>query len=128
MIADIPPARGPKASRLRRRARLLLTRLQLPDNAVPGSLAVSHRRCGKPSCHCAKGDGHPFAILTFMVAGKRRVESIPADWLDAIRPRVQAGRKFKNIAAELLAINAELLVLARQQRPRQARSSAPPPP
>ena len=63
-----------------------------------------------------------------MAAGKKRVETIPADWLDAIRPRVQAGRKFKNIAAELLAINAELLVLARQQRHRPARGSVPPPP
>jgi len=62
-----------------------------------------------------------------MAAGKKRVESIPADWLDTIRPRVQAGRKFKEIAAELLAIHAELLVLARQQR-RQARGSAQPPP
>ena len=126
MKNDIPPARGPEAARLRRRARLLLTRLRLPHDALPGSLAVSYRRCGKPSCHCAKEDGHPFATLTFMAAGKKRVEAIPADWLDAIRPRVQAGRKFKNIGAEWLAINAELLVLARQQRHRPARGSPPP--
>jgi len=63
-----------------------------------------------------------------MAAGKKRVESIPADWLDTVRPRVQAGRKFKNMAAELLTVNAELLVLARQQRRRQANGSAPPPP
>jgi hypothetical protein len=127
-MTSIPPARGSKASRLRRRARLLLARLHLPDNALPGSLVISHRRCGKPSCHCANSDGHPFATLTFMAAGKKRVETIPTEWLDAIRPRVQAGRKFKEAAAELLAINAELLVLARQQRPRQARQSAQPPP
>jgi len=123
MSRDIPPARGPEASRLRRRARLLLTRLDLPDNALPGSLAISRRRCGKPSCHCANGAGHPLGTLTFMAAGKKRVETIPADWLDAIRPRVQAGRKFKTIAAELLAIHAELFVLARQQRRQQARGS-----
>lgn len=63
-----------------------------------------------------------------MAAGKKRVETIPAAWLDIIRPRVQAGRKFKNIAAELLIINAELLVLARQQRRQQTHGSAPPPP
>ena len=63
-----------------------------------------------------------------MAAGKKRVETVPAEWLDAIRPRVQAGRQFKNIAAELLAINAELLVLARQQRRQPVRSPVPPPP
>ena len=128
MNAAIPPARGLQAARLRRRARLLLARLHLPDDALPGSLAVSLRRCGKPSCHCAKGKGHPLGTLTFMAAGKKRVETVPAEWLDAIRPRVQAGRQFKNIAAELLAINAELLVLARQQRRQPARGPVPPPP
>lgn len=61
-----------------------------------------------------------------MVAGKKRVEAIPADWLDMVRPRVAAGHKFKQIAAELLAINAQLLVLARQQRRQRSRRSPPP--
>ena len=127
-MSNIPQAQGPVASRLRRRARLLLGRLHFPDDALPGSLALSHRRCGKPSCHCAKGDGHPFATLTFMAAGKKRVESIPADWIDIIRPRVDAARKFKNIVAELLAINAQLVVLARQQRrPSRPGPLSPPP-
>jgi hypothetical protein len=125
MKRGIPPASGPEASRLRRRARVLLARLHLPADALPGSLAVTDRRCGKPSCHCAKGEGHPLATLTFMASGKKRVETIPAGWLGAIRPRVQAGRKFKQIAAELLTINAELLVLARQQRRQRSPTFAP---
>ena len=124
----IPSPRGSDASRLRRRARLLLARFHLPDDALPGSLALSHRRCGKPSCHCADGGGHPLWTLTFMAGGKKRVETIPADWVAAIRPRVEAGRRFKQAAAELLAINAELLVLARNQRPHPSRRPAPPPP
>ena len=123
----IPSPRGSEASRLRRRVRLLLARFQVPDNALPGSLALSHRRCGKPSCHCADGDGHPLWTLTFMAGGKKRVETIPADWVAAIRPRVEAGRRCKEAAAELLVLHAELLVLARQQRPRPSRRSAPPP-
>ena len=123
----IPSPRGSDASRLRRRVRLLLARFQVPDDALPGSLALSHRRCGKPSCHCADGDGHPLWTLTFMAGGKKRVETIPADWVAAIRPRVEAGRRCKEAAAELLVLNAELLVLARQQRPRPSRRSAPPP-
>jgi hypothetical protein len=125
---SIPPPHGADASRLRRRARQLLARFQLPDDALPGSLALSHRRCGKPSCHCADGEGHPLWTLTFMSAGKKRVESIPAEWLDAIRPRVEAGRRFKETAAELLLINAELLVLARNQRTRPSRRKSPSPP
>lgn len=62
-----------------------------------------------------------------MAGGKKRVESIPADWIDQIRPRVEAGRSFKEAAAELLVLNAELLVLARNQRQRPSRRPAPPP-
>ena len=123
---EIPSPGGPVASRLRRRARRLLPRFHLPQDALPGSLALSHRRCGKPSCHCAGGDGHPLWTLTFMAGGKKRVETIPADWVDTLRPRVQAGRRFKEAAAELLVVNAELLVLARNQRPRPTRRPASP--
>jgi hypothetical protein len=117
---------GPDAARLRRRQQQLQARFRVPDDALPGSLALSHRRCGKPSCHCADGAGHPLWTLTFMAGGRKRVEHIPADWIQAVRPRVEAGRRFKAAAAELLLINAELLVLARNQRRRPSRRPAPP--
>ena len=123
----VPSPRGSNASRLRRRARRLMARFHVPRDALPGSLALSRRRCGKPSCHCANGDGHPLWTLTFMAGGKKRVEMIPVDWVSAIRPRVEAGRRFKQAAAELLAIHAELLVLARNQRPRPSGRPTPPP-
>ncbi len=62
-----------------------------------------------------------------MTGGKKRVETIPADWIDAIGPRVEAGRRFKDATAQLLVINAELMVLARNQRPRSSRRAVPPP-
>jgi hypothetical protein len=122
----IPFPRGSEASQFRRRARRLMARFHVPEDALPGSLALSHRRCGKSSCHCADGEGHPLWTLTFMAGGKKRVETIPVDWLDAIRPRVEAGRHFKEAAAELLVLNADLLVLARNQRPRPSRRPASP--
>jgi uncharacterized protein DUF6788 len=110
---------GAEAAALKRRKRRLLTRLRIPPDALPGSLVLSHRRCGKPGCHCAEGTAHPFYSLTFMIDGKKHVESIPAAWIDAVRPAVDAGRGFKDAVAELFAINAQLLVLARQQRRRR---------
>lgn len=61
-----------------------------------------------------------------MADGKKRVESIPVAWLPSVRPRVEAGRHFKEAAAELLRINAELLVLARNQRKRPTRRASSP--
>ena len=117
---------GPEAAALKRRKRALLARLRIPPDALPGSLALTRRRCGKSSCHCAKGAGHPFYSLTFMVDGKKRVESIPLEWIDAVRPAVDSGRGFKDAIAELFVINAQLLVLSRQQRHRRTPASRSP--
>ena len=70
-------AKGDAAARLRQRKHALLQRLQLPPDALPGSLALTHRRCGQPNCHCAHDQGHPLWSLTFMVDGKKHVEWIP---------------------------------------------------
>jgi hypothetical protein len=110
--------KGPQAARLRQRKFALLRRLQIPADALPGSLAHTHRRCGKPACHCANGEGHPLWSLTFMVAGKKYVERIPEDWVEPVRRRVEAGRAFKDAVAEVFAANALLLAIERKQRRR----------
>jgi len=50
-----------------------------------------------------------------MVDGKKRVERIPSDWIEDIRPLVEDGRQYKNAVAELFALNAQLMTLWRQQ-------------
>ena len=108
-------AKGDPAARLRQRKHALLRGLQIPPDALPGSLALTHRRCGKPTCRCAEGAGHPIWSLTFMVDGQKRVERIPEQWVEQIRPRVEQGRAFKDAVAEIFAANAQLLALWRQQ-------------
>jgi len=111
--------KGPEAARLRQRKFQLLRTLEVPEDALPGSLALTHRRCGKPTCHCASGDeGHPVWSLTFMVAGKKRVEHIPSEWVEEVRQRVERERQGKEALAWILAANAQLLALGRRQRSR----------
>lgn len=112
-------AKGPQAARLRQRKHQLVRRYGIPENAVGGSLALTHRRCGKPTCHCATGKGHPMWSLTFMVDGKKHVERIPDDWVEEVGPLVMQGREIKTAVAEVLAINAELLALWRKQMTRK---------
>ena len=110
--------KGPQAARLRQRKFALIREFHLPEDLLPGSLSVSQTRCGKPTCHCASGEGHSAWSLTFMAAGKKRVERIPRDWVDDIGRRVEAGRAFQDAWREVLTANAELLVLRRKQQPR----------
>jgi len=117
-MANRPPT-GDRAARLRQRKFAVLRRYEITADIVrdllPGSLSETRRRCGKATCHCATGEGHLSAYLTFMVDGHKRVERIPAAWVADVRRRVQAGRAFKEAVAEVLAANAQLLVLERQQ-------------
>ena len=108
--------RSPRASRLRQRKFQLLHRFPIPPDLLPGVLTRSFTRCGNPRCHCAHDQGHEAWTFTYMVQGQRRVERIPRDWVEEVEQRVAAGREFQDAVREVLAANAELLVLARQQR------------
>jgi hypothetical protein len=108
--------RGPQAARLRQRKFQLMERFPIPRDLLPGTLTRSFTRCGNPRCHCAREKGHEAWTLTFMAQGKRRVERIPREWVEQVERRVAAGREFQDAVREVLAANAQLLVLARQQR------------
>lgn len=108
--------KGIIANRLRLQKRRLLAKLKMPPDGLPGSLSLTHRRCGKPTCRCADGEGHPVWSLTFMVQGKKRVERVPNEWVEMVRERVEAGRKFKEAVTEIFAANAQLLALWRKEQ------------
>ena len=123
-MKDLPPLhqpKGPEAARLRQRKYQLLRELRIPPDALMGSLSLSHGRCGKPSCHCAEGEGHARWQFTFMVEGKKRVEAVPAEWVEEVRRRVEEGRAFKEAITEVFAANAELWTLERKQHARKRR-------
>jgi hypothetical protein len=116
--------RGPEAARLRQRKFEILRSLEITADALPGSLALTHRRCGKPTCRCAtEGDkGHPGWLLTFMKDRRKRVERIPEEWVPDVRRRVEEGRKLRAAIDEVLTANARLLVLLRKEStPRRRR-------
>lgn len=115
-------AKGPAAARLRQRKYELGRQYPIPQDLLPGSLSLVHRKCGKPTCWCAKeAGGHPLWLLSFMVDGKNRVERIPDSWVEEVRRLVDAGREFKQAVAEVFASNAQLLVLRRQQEQERKR-------
>jgi len=106
--------------KLQARRQKLLAELRFPSAGLPGSLAQSRRRCGSEGCHCQQGEGHPSWTLTFMVERKKRVEHIPFELLEEVRERVEEGNAYKEGLAELMAINAQLLILERRAQRQKA--------
>ena len=104
-----------------RRAKLLEGFLRLGD-LRPGSITAVVRRCGKPTCHCAKPSdpGHdPQFRLTRRVAGKTVTESFPnpAALLKA-QAEVAEFRRFQELGKQLVAINEKICELRPREQPR----------
>ena len=78
-MGDLTRPKGDRTAKARQRKFALLRRIEVPEDGLPDSLSLSYRRCGKPTCHCAEGQGHPQWQLTYMERGKKRVQTIPAD-------------------------------------------------
>ena len=78
----------------------------------PGSLVARFRKCGKPSCHCAKkgAKGHgPSYSLTRPVAGKTVTRIIPAGpAVEQTRRQLEEYHRFRQLAQQLLAVSEQI--------------------
>ena len=80
-------------------ARLKLTQARRP--ALAASLVTILRRCGRPSCHCAKGQGHPAFYLTLKVLGKTKTVYVPQDLLADVQSWIQEHKRLKLLLQEI---------------------------
>jgi len=76
-----------------------------------GSLAKRYRRCGKPTCHCARegAEGHgPSWSLTRAVEGKTVTRIIPAEAVERTRDQMAEFQRFRQLTRELIEVNERL--------------------
>jgi hypothetical protein len=88
----------------------------------PGCISAVVRRCGKPTCHCAKPNdpGHdPQFRLTRRVAGKTLTESFPSPAaLRKAQLEVAEFHRFQALSQQLVALNEKICKLRPlQQQP-----------
>ena len=91
----------------------------------PGSLTERYRKCGKPSCRCARkgAPGHgPSYSLTHAVKGKTVTRIIPqGPAVERTRRQIAEYQRFRAVVRELVAVSEQLCDL--QLRPTE--SAAP---
>jgi hypothetical protein len=96
------------------RSRLLEEFLRLGD-LRPGSITAVVRRCGKPSCHCAKPNdaGHdPQFRLTRRVGGKSVTESFPNPAaLRKAQQEVTEFHRLQKLSEDLVGVNERICAL-----------------
>ena len=121
-----PPSKSP--------AYLLLQRTKIPKTLPPleevlrGSFLQREIRCGKPTCRCAKGLGHPIAYVTVTFPGGRTQQvTVPPDLARTVRLWIDNYRRWWQAIEEVSAINRRLLQLREIPSDSAPRSSGAPP-
>lgn len=127
MKHTVPPTESP-AALLRRRHTVPKTLPPL-EEVLRGSLLQREIRCGKPTCHCATGAGHPIVYVTVTFPGGRTQQvTVPPDLARTVRRWIgNYGRWWQAIEA-VSALNRRLLQLREipsDLPPRRARHAPP---
>jgi hypothetical protein len=113
---------------------LLLQRTKIPRTLPPleevlrGSFLQREIRCGKPTCRCAKGLGHPIAYVTVTFPGGRTQQvTVPRNLARTVRLCINNYRRWWQAIEEVSAINRRLLQLRQIPSDAAPRPSGAPP-
>ena len=81
---------------------------------TPGSFYLLRRKCGKPSCRCARGQLHAVWVLTRSENGHHKLYTVPPAQRAEVRQRAAAWRRYQRARARLVQQLSMLLALADQ--------------
>jgi len=93
-----------------------------------GSFSVAYRKCGKPTCRCARGEKHPYNRITWSERAKSKIKTIPSqdvDWAKELTGNYRIFRKNRQRLRQLECdqkllfdqLEDELVGMARKQKP-----------
>lgn len=89
----------------------LARRLSAFREMLPGSFIERRRKCGKPSCRCAKGEElHLQFQLSVLWKGKAYAFHVPAEMAEEVRDRVEMHKQFQDLVAKIYEINLRRLL------------------
>lgn len=66
-----------------------------------GTLSQRSSKCGKPTCHCAKGELHHSLYLVQSHGGKPRQICVPQSWQPRIRQAVEDYQQLQRLMEEV---------------------------
>ena len=105
-----------KLSRLRQALRELLADLEKSLGVafgrapmVKGSVYELARKCGKPTCACARGELHRSMVLTWSHEGKSELFSIPPERLSELREKSEEYLRFRRARARVTELCKKIL-------------------
>ncbi len=103
-----------------RRLRAHIAQIVAGAGILHGSLVVRKRICGKPNCHCAKGEGHRALVLTVRREGKTEQIYIPRHLEATVQRWVAQDHELRDLIGDLGYLHREKV---RELKSRSEKSS-----
>lgn len=106
-------------SRRRQQIRQLYEQLEAPLGElltrkpfIKGTLYELKTKCGKPNCHCFKGEPHKVMVLTWSEGGRKHLRVVRKDEMARVKKFTGNYRRFRKGRAEVGMIMKKILGLA----------------
>jgi hypothetical protein len=77
------------------------------DAMVAGSFVTLARKCGKPTCRCARGEKHEGKYLSRSEGGRTRLAYVPAGDEVDVATKAERYRRFRQARAALMKLADE---------------------
>jgi len=93
----------------------ILARVRTLGPFLEGSLTISTKRCGRPTCRCATaGPLHETALLTWKEQQKTRTLHIPIALREEVAGWVEEGKHLKALIHQMSAAQRAFLIVQRR--------------
>ena len=76
-----------------------------------GAFVTVERKCGKPNCRCARGEGHPAKYLSVKEGGKTRMIYVPKSEEVEVAKEAEQYRQYRQARAMLAKLNRQALAV-----------------
>ena len=88
---------------------LLLRKIGKAGDLMKGSLALTHRKCGKKECRCEKGEFHKGHFFSYRLRGKSYGLYVPESLVPKVKKLIDNWKELKETIEELTDLNAKLI-------------------
>ena len=76
-----------------------------------GAFVTVQRKCGKPNCRCAKGEGHPAKYLSVKESGRTRMIYVTSSQEVQVAEEAEQYRRFRQARAMLANLTRQALAV-----------------
>jgi len=86
---------------IRRMLDARVKKLRATGPVLAASLVKIKKHCGRPGCHCHRGEKHVGHYVTYKERGKTRTVYVPLDLLEEVKAWIAEHRRLRGLTQEI---------------------------